>query len=138
MSLLITRVYRWLRLHPVEERLFSRYKSITDRVISHPSGKSVAYDVLSHGSSRSVFVFPLRADGRTVTMLREYCPGPHRLMLGFPAGFVEDEKHASVEDAARAELSEEARLKCGRLVPLAGPAGIAADKYASNQVCLGN
>ena len=44
-------------------------------------------------------------------------------------------KHADAEEAARWELSEEARLRLGsssRLVPLGGgPAGFAQDKYSS-------
>lgn len=161
-----------------EETLYSRYKRITERRVGFPDGKEVSFDVLGKPNSRSVFVFPLSPDGKTVTMLREYAPGPHQIMYGFPAGFVEDQvvnrtgaqmgdlsvnrdleenqvvggpvgspngisdiskrvgpKHSSLEDAALAELSEEARLVCDELVPLSGKQGIMADKYSQGSVC---
>mmetsp|Transcript_595 Transcript_595/g.1358 ORF Transcript_595/g.1358 Transcript_595/m.1358 type:complete len:133 (-) Transcript_595:690-1088(-) len=53
------------------------------------------------------------------------------ILPGFVAGFV-DNKHKSVEEAARMELSEEAHLVAGRMLPLttAPGRGIFRDKYA--------
>lgn len=79
-----------------------------------------------------MFVFPFNTREKTVTALREYAPGAHAFAHSFVAGMYEPSKHGSLEEAARAELSEEAQLKGGTLVPLADARdGIAADKYSA-------
>lgn len=106
---------------------------MTERLVEYPTGKTVSFDVLGLGACMSVFVFPVIANTGTTTLIREYGPGPHRIMHGFPAGLCEiGQKHATLEEAARAELSEEARLQAGRLIRLTGEQGIAADKYSRN------
>lgn len=108
-----------------------------------PDKRKVSYDVLSHSScGESVFVFPLNADKQSVTMLREYSPGQLDVLYGFPGGIVENGKHRSLEDAVRAELSEEASLQAGRVVNLTNGNGIAVGKYSTNnfnffvRICL--
>lgn len=116
-----------------EEPLYARYRTLRSRTVLHPCSREVSYDILGADGAQSVFIFPVSRTGK-VTMLREYCPGPHAVMSGFPAGFVEADKHASPEVAARDELSEEARLTCAELVPLA--TRVSADKYSVGQVSL--
>lgn len=52
--------------------------------------------------------------------------------MSFVAGMFEAAKHDSLIEAARAELSEEARLKGGELMELT-LRGVAADKYSLNE-----
>ena len=49
-----------------------------------------------------------------VTVLREYAQGPNRLAYSLPAGAFDPRKHATTEECARAELSEEVGGKGGR------------------------
>lgn len=116
-----------------EERIFSRYLTVFQRDVRYPDGRIVSFDVIGNERSdfKSVFVFPFNTRSKTVTLIREYAPGPHMESLGFVAGMFERTKHTSLEQAARAELSEEARLKDGQLVALTG--GMAADKYSRNE-----
>lgn len=100
----------------------------------YPTGKTVSYDVIGNARSdfKSVFVFPFDTRTHTATMLREYSPGRNRETMSFVAGMFEAAKHESLVEAARAELSEEARLKGGELMELT-LRGVAADKYSLNE-----
>jgi hypothetical protein len=119
----------------VEERLiFKRYQAVSERVIEYPHGDRHSFDVLGHGACASVFVFPVvMAAGKASTVvLREYSPGLGKMMNGFPAGFLESHKHATPDEAAVAELSEEAFLTAGTLLRLSPLGGVSADKYSKN------
>lgn len=113
--------------------IFKRYQSVYQREVQYPDGRQVSYDVTGNARSnfKSVFIFPFNSHRQTVTVLREYSPGRNAEQLALPAGMFEPEKHESIESAARAELSEEAFLKLGELIPLANP--IQADKYSMNR-----
>lgn len=129
---------------------FRRYQTVYERTVRFPDGKRISYDVLGQPSTQcaSVLVFPYDSRTRTVTMIREYCPGTHEMLLGFPAGMAEA-KHDTFAHAARAELSEEAGLVADELIELTarcdvkngggcsdgeggGVRGVPADKYAKN------
>lgn len=116
-----------------EEKIFHRYQTIFDRTVRYPNGNIVSYDVLGNPRSdfKSVFVFPFNTSTKTVTLLREYSPGRNKETFSFVAGMFESDKHATLEDAARSELSEEALLKGGELVGLTDHQ-VAADKYSLN------
>lgn len=117
-----------------ERELFRRYQTVYERNVRYPDGKLISFDVLGNARSdfQSVFVFPYNSATGTVTLLREYSPGAHAEQLSFVAGMFEPAKHGTLEAAARAEMSEEAHLKGGELVPLCeNPAGIGADKYST-------
>ena len=43
-----------------------------------------------------------------VTLVKEYCQGPNAVCYNLPTGGLDPTKHSSVEQCARAELSEEA------------------------------
>lgn len=113
---------------------FQRYQTVYQRDVQFPNNKRVSFDILGSENShfQSVFVFPFDTHTKTVTVLREYAPGPHALHHSFVAGMYEPAKHATLEDACRAELSEEANLAGGALLPLS-TASIAADKYSRNR-----
>ncbi len=116
-----------------EREVFRRHQTVWERNVRFPDGKLVSFDVLGNdrGDFQSVFVFPFDSAAGTVTALKEYSPGVNDVQLSFVAGMFESEKHGSLEEAARAELSEEAHLKGGKLIPLSrNRAGISADKYS--------
>lgn len=119
-----------------ERKIFNRYQTVWERKVRYPNGQVVSYDVLGNERScfQSVFVMPFNTRTRTATTIREYSPGKGGAQLSFVAGMFEGGKHASLEDAARAELSEEAHLRGGTLIPLtpAASGGICADKYSRN------
>lgn len=118
-----------------QKAIFKRYQTVFQRDIRYPSGQVVSYDVLGNEKSdfTSVFVFPFDSRTKTATMIREYSPGRNAEQMGFVAGMFEGDKHGTIEEAARAELSEEAQLRGGDLVRLTHFDGISADKYSLNE-----
>ena len=116
-----------------ERILFRRYQTVWERNVRFPDGKRISFDVLGNERSnfKSVFVFPFDTLENSVTLIREYSPGVNAEQMSFVAGMFEKDKHGSLEEAARAELSEEANLKGGKLIPLTSSStGISADKYS--------
>lgn len=79
--------------------------------------KVIDFDVIdqAHTSKGAVIVFAWNSTSKTATIVREYMPGPHRVLSGLAAGIVEGDKHSSIEGsgepdslvAARYELEEE-------------------------------
>lgn len=74
------------------------------------------FDVIGHPRANFHFcvVFPYHPppqgnDWRQgeVTLIKEYAQGPNQMVYGLPAGSFHVGKHESLEDCARAELSEE-------------------------------
>ena len=76
-------------------------------------------------------MFPFHSDTRTVTCVREYCQGPNAFLLSLPAGGFDATRHASLADAAAAELAEEAHLVGGDWAPL--QTGAAEGKWSANR-----
>jgi ADP-ribose pyrophosphatase YjhB (NUDIX family) len=113
-------------LRIVDEKVaYRRYATVFERTVQYPDGRHVTYDILGQPAvqSASVLVFPFDTQSKTCYVIREYCPGPNRVLYGFPAGMVET-KHESMEAAARAELSEEAHLRCAQLIDLTAQAAV--------------
>ena len=76
-----------------------------------------------------VLIFAWDTQTKTATMVREYMPGPHKIMWGLAAGMVEGKHGGDVCKAARDELEEEAQLTGGDWIPLlVNPSSM--DKYA--------
>ncbi|KAH7432992.1 hypothetical protein KP509_07G049600 [Ceratopteris richardii] len=114
-----------------EELCYSRYLNVYNRVIKLPrrrDGKAEAesdvhmtvdYDIV--GSRTVSFhyctVFPFNTTMKTVTLIKEYAQGANDFLFGVPTGGL-SEKHTSLEDCIRKELSEEAHLHEGTLIKL--------------------
>ncbi|CAI5965832.1 unnamed protein product [Closterium sp. NIES-64] len=79
--------------------------------------KVVEYDIVSSASSHFICVLPFHSATQSVTLLKEYAQGANSLLYTVPCGGLSS-SHASLEDCVRSELSEEARLRSGRLVRL--------------------
>ncbi|GJP51827.1 hypothetical protein CLOM_g10959, partial [Closterium sp. NIES-68] len=79
--------------------------------------KVVEYDIVSSASSHFICVLPYHSATKSVTLLKEYAQGANSLLYTVPCGGLSS-SHASLEDCVRSELSEEARLRGGRLVRL--------------------
>lgn len=134
-----------------ETPAYARYLTVTDRTVTL-NGAPTSFDVVSHPRSggRFVVVFPFHpadpARGRphpSVTLVREFAQGPNALVWTLPTGGFEPAKHASLLEAGRAELAEEARL-CGgaweSLLPDSHP-GLPEVKWCANRftplLCVG-
>jgi 8-oxo-dGTP pyrophosphatase MutT (NUDIX family) len=115
-----------------EEVKFRRYLTLYNRRVlfpptpAHPEPTVHEFDIIGHPTAAFHFsiAFPFHPassgdwrDGH-VTVLREYAQGTNKMVYGFPAGAFDPQKHSNYEECARAELSEEAHLKAGRLVLL--------------------
>lgn len=86
------------------------------RTVQFPNGQPVVFDVTD--APPAVLVLPWCSRTKTVTLLKEYCPGVNEKgMYTLVAGLYE-EKHTSVEDCVRCETEEEAHLRGGELIPL--------------------
>ncbi|KAG1665097.1 hypothetical protein FOA52_007788 [Chlamydomonas sp. UWO 241] len=112
-----------------EKQVYGRYLSVYDRQVEFTNEatgdtNTVDYDVVGHPKCDFFFtvVFPFHPakDGKPaqVTLISEYCQGPNAMGYCLPSGQYDPKKHASIEDAARWELSEEALLTGGEVVRL--------------------
>lgn len=104
-----------------EEVHYSGWRKVIRRsvnTINKPDQKTIHFDIIDQASSSmsgAVIVFAWNSTSKTATIVREYMPGPHRVLSGLAAGIVEDGKHSSKEGidddpiivAARYELEEE-------------------------------
>ena len=106
------------------ERRYAGYVTVERRTVElDPDGPTVAFDVAGHPGAgwTAVYVVPWHTspDGDdSVTLVSEYHQGAGRRMLGCVAGAFDPARHGDAEGAARAEMSEEARLAGGLMVPL--------------------
>ncbi|CAI5488637.1 unnamed protein product [Closterium sp. Naga37s-1] len=96
----------------------------------------VEYDVVAATtkSCHFVCVLPFHSKTKTVTLLKEYAQGANALVYTVPCGGYTD-NHTSLEDCARRELSEEARLCGGQLIKLVGDdhPGLLEVKWCKNR-----
>ena len=101
-----------------EEVHYSGWRKVIRRSVNSnddPHRRVVDFDIIdqAHTSGGAVIVFAWNSTSKTATIIREYMPGPHRVLSGLAAGLVEDGKHEVQlgEDkslvAARCELEEE-------------------------------
>jgi len=92
-----------------------------DGVVEDDHRGVIHFDVIdqARASGGAVVVFAWNSTSKTATIIREYMPGPHRVLSGLAAGIVEDGKHSPPQEegggsessssllAARFELEEE-------------------------------
>jgi ADP-ribose pyrophosphatase len=93
-----------------ERPAYSGYLHIVTRTYLLPNGNTVDWDIVLGG--RTVAVVALTGEGRFV-LVRQYRPGPARLLLELPGGGVEDGEDP-VAAAAR-ELREETGFEAAEL-----------------------
>ena len=125
---------------------YKRYLQVEDRLVRYPDGGEAAFDIVGHPKNRYQFVvvFAYHTEGGggggapRVTMLREFAQAapPHAAMMwNLPTGGYDPPKHCTLLAAAKAELSEEARLAGGTwhsLLP-EGHAGVLESKWCRNR-----
>jgi hypothetical protein len=90
-----------------DEVHYSGWRKVVRRSVTinnHPH-KRIDFDVFDQAqtSGGAVIVFAWNSTSKTATIIREYMPGPHRVLSGLAAGIVEDGKHSG-------ELGEEMSL----------------------------
>lgn len=87
--------------------------------------------------NHAVLIVAWDTNTKTMTLIREYMPGSHRILWGLPAGLVEPTKHKDKNEtlAAVQELEEEAQLTGGTWIRLTTPGKpVAMDKYSLTNV----
>ncbi|KAL9187426.1 hypothetical protein ACHAXT_001529 [Thalassiosira profunda] len=107
----------------------------------------IDFDVIdqTHSTSGAVIIFAWNSTSKTATIVREYMPGPHRLLSGLAAGIVEDDKHSGEKGAgngeskslvaARCELEEECHLAGGKWYQLTEEGvSVPMDKYVVTEI----
>lgn len=121
-----------------EEVLYEGWRKVIRRSVQSPNlTKSIDFDVIdqTHSSSGAVIIFAWNSTSKSATIIREYMPGPHRVLGGLAAGIVEDDKHMSEEDAARFELEEECHLGGGTWYRLTDDeVSVPMDKYVVTEI----
>lgn len=103
----------------------SGYLKVATRTYRMPDGETADWDILQGG--RTVAMVAITADERVV-LVRQFRPGPGRVLLELPGGNVEDGE--DVEAAARRELLEETGYCAGK-IEIAGQTWLAS--YATHQ-----
>jgi len=93
---------------------YSGWRKVIRRRVHSPNRKPIDFDIIDQTTNGgAVIIFAWNSTNKTATIVREYMPGPHRVLSGLAAGIVEDDKHSSKEGedscliAARMELEEE-------------------------------
>lgn len=119
--------------------VYSGYVSVEERVVEFGEGGRLgrhAFDVAGHPNAdwTAVYVVPWEKATKSVTLVREFHQGPGRLMLGCVAGAFDRNKHGSLEEACRAEMSEEARLCGGELHRLVDADSVPELKWSGNAI----
>ncbi|CAB9523073.1 expressed unknown protein [Seminavis robusta] len=120
-----------------EDVLYSRWRTLTSRIVRFPNGNEVDFDIVGQsGSNRAVLIFAWDTKTKTATLVQEYMPGPHALKAGVAAGMVET-KHEEegvdpILNAAKFELEEECHLVGGTWIRLTDDTNM--DKYSTTVV----
>jgi glycerol-3-phosphate cytidylyltransferase-like family protein/ADP-ribose pyrophosphatase YjhB (NUDIX family) len=116
------------------DQLFKRYLTVWNRkkVIK---GKEIEFDVVGRAGPypNCVCIFPYNTTTDCIYLIKEYHQGVDELKYGLPGGYYEIKKHKDINDAARAELSEECHLRDGKLINLLSK-GYSELKWVTNQV----
>lgn len=127
-----------------ERVCYRRYVTVLDRRVTFtlPQGQTCTfdYDIVGHPKAnyKFVVVFPFTSSrngtGGEVTVVKEYAQGPNQYMYTLPCGGFDPSKHKNLEECAKSELSEEAKLKGGELLCLIPPdcEGISEVKWSQN------
>jgi hypothetical protein len=118
-----------------DEVIFEGYRNVVRKTVQLPNGQQADFEVI-HQKHQSVVVFVWDSRTSTTTLIKEYHPGPDRVLFGTVAGMYEDHKHKSALQAAQYELEEEAQLRSDNWHSLVGETestvGIPLDKYSNN------
>jgi ADP-ribose pyrophosphatase len=101
------------------------YLKVATRTYTMPDGETADWDILQGG--RTVAMVAITADEQVV-LVRQFRPGPGRVLLELPGGNVEDGE--DIEAAARRELLEETGF-CAGQIEIAGQTWLAS--YATHQ-----
>ena len=91
----------WTRVGP-DRTAYSGFVRVVQRTLRLPGGQEAVWDLVD--TPASVAVLPLTPDG-DVVCIRQYRPGPARVVLSIPGGLVDEGE--DVADAAARELREE-------------------------------
>lgn len=122
-----------------EKVVYDKYARVYSRDVRFPDGQVFSFDIWGRAwrndSFTVVAIVPFERRTRTLTLIREYNPAHKRHVYSFPQGVMEPSRHRDVEDAAAAELEEEAHLRCKKMIRLfSGKVGMPQDKYQRESV----
>lgn len=119
-----------------DEIVYRGYARVYSRIVRFPNNKQFAFDVWGrvwkNDSFSVVTVVPFDRETRTFTLIREYNIAHAKFVYAWPQGQVETSRHDGAQQAAAAELEEEAQLKCQEWSDLLGKeagSGSPQDKY---------
>ena len=85
-----------------EKTVYESFKKLSVWKFKMPDGTIHEYDITITGNVCAIF--PLTKDGKII-MVSQFRPGPGKIMLEFPAGFIDEGETPS--EAAKRELMEE-------------------------------
>ncbi len=111
-----------------EKLLFKGYRSILQKRFELPNGKEIDFDIIANEVYVSIAAF---TPDHHAILVRQFRPGPEKMLLSFPEGSVDDEETAIA--AAQRELLEETGYVAETITPLK----IFRSAYSTEkQICL--
>ena len=120
-----------------KEAYRGKYRQMIEKVVEAPDGKKLVFDILSNNKCGGVTMFVWNTKTRSATLVKEYSPGPHKVLLGTVNGCFETDKHESAEQCAEFELEEEVQMRVTHqknIIPLIEAGGaVPLDKYSDNR-----
>ncbi|CAM9373993.1 unnamed protein product, partial [Heterosigma akashiwo] len=72
-----------------ERVAYSRWRKIIERDVELPNGTQCSFDIVHNDLEGSIVVFAWDTRAQTATLVREFQPGPMRLLHGVAAGMSE-------------------------------------------------
>lgn len=117
----------WTPIGP-DRPAYDGFVRVVQRTLRLPGGQEAVWDLID--SRASVAVLPLTPDG-DVVCIRQYRPGPARVVLSIPGGLVDDGE--DVAEAAARELREETGYAAGSVEVVAAtvPNNATQPRYAA-------
>jgi hypothetical protein len=116
-----------------ETVVYSGWRTMIQRLVRMRNGKVVNFDLVGQkNDAGAVLIFAWDTKTKTATLVREFMPGPNKMLYGLAAGLIEEKHGNDPFVAAQHELEEECHLMGGTWHRLSEP--LAMDKYATTKI----
>ena len=101
----------WKKLQ--ERFVYRGYRNIIRKTFEMPDERVLDYDVFDSASFVNIAAVTKE---RKILLIKQYRPGPEKICLGFPAGYIDEDE--TIVEAAQRELLEETGYTTNQIYPV--------------------